>query len=324
MMTAQNELDRNAMGGTELLGARLEQHLDSNMKGWRDEFQIIRSRVRGLEEGKQKILWLHDLAEDPEAAPLMDAEYRRQFAKLVFVSHWQQNEYKTKLGIPFAEGVVIKNWIDPIKYTARPPRARQPDQGQPRRLRFVYHSTPHRGLDILVAVFHELASHFLTQHNVDLHLDVYSSFKLYGWEGRDAPFLKLFEYIRNHPRMTYHGTVPNAKIRKALEAADFFAYPSTWAETSCLCAIEAMSADCRVITSSLGALPETISGNGLVYPFSEDPQQHANEFFRVCLDEINGFITDAYRHYQSPVTHVLRCHTDGASEFQRLLERLRA
>ena len=58
-----NELDRNAMGGTELMKYALFDKLESNLL---DKFQIIPSRFRGLEKGKKPSYWVHDLAQDPE------------------------------------------------------------------------------------------------------------------------------------------------------------------------------------------------------------------------------------------------------------------
>jgi UDP-glucose:(glucosyl)LPS alpha-1,2-glucosyltransferase len=321
MSIAQNELDKNAMGGTELLGLRLEKYLDEEVnhpvlkQNWRDDFQIIRSRVREIERNKKRILWLHDLAEDPEAQQLRNPIFRSQFSKLVFVSHWQQQQYHDKLGVPFAEGVVIKNWIDPIYRIPRDIEANQ------KSFRFIYHSTPHRGLNILVPVFEELVRVWKPL-GVDLHLDVYSSFKLYGWEERDKPFEQLFERIKAHPNMTYYGTRPNEEIRRALTQADFFAYPSTWVETSCLCAIEAMSAGCEVITSTLGALPETVAEFGTLYPYCEDQNQHAQRFFDTVHNVIARRVNGPARRGKDGPGHVLRAHSGGAEQFARLLQEL--
>jgi hypothetical protein len=58
----QNEVDENAMGGTELMKYGLFDRLDPELL---KQFQIIPSRVRGLDPDKKKILWLHDLPGDP-------------------------------------------------------------------------------------------------------------------------------------------------------------------------------------------------------------------------------------------------------------------
>jgi len=268
----RNEVDRNSWGGTELLGHALTKYVDNELL---NKFQIIRSRVRDIDPDRIPILWLHDLPWDPESARLKDPEFRKQFKKIVFVSHWQQQMYNTVLGVPFSEGIVIKNAIEPIpqKYIDDKPT----DQ-----IRLIYHPTPHRGLEILVPVVNELV-----KYHPEVHLDVYSSFKLYGWEERDAPYAKLFDEIATNPNMTYYGSVPHEHMREAVGRAHIFAYPSIWQETSCLCAIEAMSAQCLTVTSSLAALPETCANYALMYNYTENVNDHANMFFKVLMHAVD-------------------------------------
>lgn len=273
LVIERNETNKNSKGGTELMAEGLERHVDKELLS---KFQIIPSRVRSIDPDKIPILWLHDLPWDPESAKLKDPEYRKQFKKIVFVSHWQQQMYNTVLGVPYSEGIVIKNAITPI----------QPElinkQDLDGKIRLIYHPTPHRGLEILVPVFNELV-----KLHPEIHLDVYSSFKLYGWAERDVPYQALFDEIKQHPNMTYHGSVSQDELRAAVGRAHIFAYPSIWQETSCLCAIEAMSAGCLTVTSSLAALPETCANYALMYNYTEDVNAHANMFFRVMHHAIN-------------------------------------
>jgi UDP-glucose:(glucosyl)LPS alpha-1,2-glucosyltransferase len=250
-----------AQGGTELMNKALYERVDNDLL---EQFNIIKSRVREVSEDKQNILWLHDLWADPEAQHLKDPESRAQFSRLVFVSNWQLGTYNMGLGVPYHESIVLKNAIDPISLTEKPK-----DQ-----IRLIYHTTPHRGLQILVPVMEELAK----IHGDKIHLDIYSSFKAYGWEERDEPYLDLFERAKNHPNMTYHGFQPNETIRRALQKAHIYAYPSIWQETSAISVIEAMSAGCEVVCPNLAALPETTAGFATMYQYSEDMNFHANVF----------------------------------------------
>ena len=86
--------------------------------------------------------------------------------------------------------------------------------------------------------------------------------------------------------MTYHGHVPNEEIHKALQKAHIFALPSIWPETSCIAMIEAMSAGCICVHSSLGALPETTANWTLQYDFTEDFSKHATKTALTLADAL--------------------------------------
>jgi len=260
-MVEVNELNKHARGGTELMQERLHASVPKDLL---DQFQIIPSRVRELDPNKKKILWLHDLPQDPESAHLTEHESRARFDKIVCVSDWQMQLYNLISSVPYRDCIVIKNAIDPI------PVKKKEYNGT---VNLIYHTTPHRGLEILVPVFEELCK----LHD-NLHLDVYSSFSIYGWEERDAPYKHLFERCQAHPKITYHGAVPNEQVREALVKSHIFAYPCIWPETSCLAAIEAMSAMNMVVCPNFAALPETCSNFAMMYPFHENKNAHAVQF----------------------------------------------
>jgi len=264
----QNEVDKNSMGGTELMKYGLHERLDAETL---EPFQIICSRYRGTKKGKKPIYWLHDLPGDPESEHLRNEGWEK-FEKLVFVSNWQLQQYHNYYGVPYRNSVVMQNAIDPIE------EHEKPDDGT---IRLIYHSTPHRGLQILVPVFEKLSEMF-----DNIELDVYSSFKLYGWEERDEPYRELFKACEEHPKIHYHGSVSNDEIREALKRADIFAYPSMWQETSCICLLEAMSAGLMCVHSNLAALPETAANWTYMYQYSEEINEHANRFAQHLAEAI--------------------------------------
>ena len=86
-----------AIGGTELMRNWLFTELDKREPGIRDKFQFISTRVRNLEPDKQRILWIHDLANSREVQQLKDKEKWNLFERVVFVSHWRQHQFKMVL-----------------------------------------------------------------------------------------------------------------------------------------------------------------------------------------------------------------------------------
>jgi UDP-glucose:(glucosyl)LPS alpha-1,2-glucosyltransferase len=251
-----------SQGGTEQMVAGLRQRLPADLL---DQFNIICSRVRdeSINPNKKNILWLHDTWDDPESQHLKNKKSLDRFEKLVFVSNYQQQTYNMGLGVPYDKGIVMQNAIVPIEEHEKPRD----------KINIIYHTTPHRGLELLVPI-----CEFLAARDIDFHLDVYSSFGIYGWPQRDEQYKELFERIKNHPNMTYHGWKPNSEIREALKKAHIYAYPSIWPETSGISVIEAMSAGCNVICPTLAALPETCANFAIMYGWNEDNNKHANMF----------------------------------------------
>ena len=250
-----------ANGGTEMMRNQLYSRVDPDLL---DKFQIICSRVRWIDPKKPTILWCHDTWDDPESQHLKEEERRARFEKFVFVSNYQLSTYNLALQVPYAQSFVMQNAIEPIEL-----KDKNKDQ-----IKLIYHTTPHRGLNVAVAAIMELAKNYGDK----IHFDVFSSFEAYGWKDRDKEFEDLFNNIREHPQMTYHGYQPNEKVREALQEAHIFAYPSIWPETSCIAAIEAMSAGCQVVCPNFAALPETTANFATMYQWSEDIQFHANVF----------------------------------------------
>ena len=250
-----------ANGGTEMMRSQLYSRVDPDLL---DKFQIICSRVRWIDPKKPTILWCHDTWDDPESQHLKEEERRARFEKFVFVSNYQLSTYNLALQVPYAQSFVMQNAIEPIELKDK-------DKDQ---IKLIYHTTPHRGLNVAVAAIMELAKNYGDK----IHFDVFSSFEAYGWKDRDKEFEDLFNNIKEHPQMTYHGYQPNEKVREALQEAHIFAYPSIWPETSCIAAIEAMSAGCQVVCPNFAALPETTANFATMYQWSEDIQFHANVF----------------------------------------------
>lgn len=274
MPFANDELSKNANGGTEMMKRGLESRLDPNLL---DHFHITASRFRGTMPGKIELYWLHDLPPDPESAHLANGGWN-QFEKLVFVSNWQFQAYQQHFGLPWYKCQVIQNAIDPIPVVEK----------SKEKIKIIYNTTPHRGLDILVPVFEKLCERY-----DNIELDVFSSFKAYGWEERDKPFEELFERCKQHPKINYHGYQPNEVVREALANAHIHAYPSTWLETSCIALMEAMSARCLCIHPNYGALPETAANWTWMYQWTQDKRDHAKIMYQYLSMAIENYWTES-------------------------------
>lgn len=254
----RSDLSKNARGGTELMAERLIKYVDPTLLK-NVQIHVSRPSRNAIKPNMKQILWCHDLVNDPESRVLADGGWRR-FAKVVFVSHWQRDLFMLAYGIPYSHCTVIENAIE-REFVFRPKTGDT--------VNFIYHTTPHRGLQLLYPVFDALSKEYK-----NIHLDVFSSFEVYGWKERDKAYAGLFDSLRKHPKITYHGARPNADVLSALDKAHVFLYPCIWQETSCIAMIEAIKSGVLAIHPSLAALPETASECTVMYDYTEDKQQH--------------------------------------------------
>lgn len=252
------DLSKNAMGGTEMMRKRLLDNVD---KALLEKVAIHFSRPRELYDDVKNILYCHDLVTDPENEILKDRGWKK-FDHFVFVSQWQRDQYILVYGIPYSLCSVIPNAIE---------RQYEHKNKDTDTINFIYHTTPHRGLELVYPIFDQLSKEY-----DNIHLDVFSSFEIYGWKQRDEKYKDLFTKLEKHPNITNHGTVSNDVILDYLDRSHIFMYPSIWQETSCIAMIEAIRSGNIVIHPNYGALIETGGNCTVSYDFSDDLSANAN------------------------------------------------
>jgi glycosyltransferase involved in cell wall biosynthesis len=201
------------------------------------------------------------------------------FQGYAMVSHWQAMGYINQFGLPAEHVRILRNAASPMILAAQ-----QKDpwymRGTPPTL--AYTSTPFRGLDVLIMAFPMIRTMV-----PDVRLKVYSSMGIYGQSDEEDQFRALYELAKVVPGVEYVGPLPQAQLAEALTDVDYLAYPSTFAETSCIAVIEAMAAGAHVISTGLGALPETTSGFAtIVDQIASHPIMFATRYAKVVAETI--------------------------------------
>lgn len=187
---------------------------------------------------------------------MSDPNFVQMIEHFVYVSETQLTGFAEVFPNVDAKTHVIRNAIEPIEFVSKPTD----------KLRLIYISTPDRGLDVLLDAW------ALIQPR-DAELIVYSSNIIYGTSysvGVGNKYDHLFNRCKTEQGVVYKGYAANKAIRIALQKSHILAYPSTYIETSCLAAIEAGAAGCKLITTDLGALPETCGNFAEMIPYTAD------------------------------------------------------
>ena len=152
------------------------------------------------------------------------------------------------------------------------------------KIKLIYTSTPWRGLNVLLKAFE-----IIDRDDIELH--IYSSTKIYGDDfdkQTNERYKPLFDKAQSMENVIYHGYGTNDEVRQAVSESHIFAYPCIFEETSCISAIEAGMAGCRIITTNFGALPETCSEFAKYVPFNSDLQELAIDYAYYLNQEIDN------------------------------------
>jgi glycosyltransferase involved in cell wall biosynthesis len=249
------------MGGTEILSNKLKELLGKEL----DDFNILVTNCypSDLKKDKINVLWQHNNVDDENMIKMMNYKpLVENIDQFVFVSNYHYEIFKGYFNLPSNRCHVLRNATTEFKTIKKTKD----------KIKLVYTSTPWRGLGILLKSFELL-------DRSDVELEVYSGVKIYGKEFADEnqqKFQPLFDKCKSMKNVTYTEYLPNDELRKRLEQCHIMAYPSAFAETSCLAAIEAMMAGCKFVGSTLGALPETTGIYGSLVPIDRITQTTFN------------------------------------------------
>lgn len=258
-------------GGTEILYANLKKYIGPEYLH-KINLIVSQSNYESLHPNLPNVQWQHLNTDELNTFGLRDKSFVDRIDKFVFVSDWQSNKFKRVYGLPQEKCITIRNASEPIEFKPR-------TNGK---LKLIYTSTPWRGLELLVGAFKLL-------NRDDIELDVYSSTVIYGVEFMKNKFDWLFDRCRNTKGINYKGYATNKAVRLAVQRAHIFAYPSVFEETSCLSAIEAGMAGCRLVLTDYGALPETCSNWAAYTPYCADHDHLLERYTEHLNNEINSY-----------------------------------
>ena len=260
-------------GGTEIQLGYLKKHVD---QGVFDSVQITTSipEKEPLDPVKPNILWLKNSYDQPNLAPwFQNKDNHSKYDWYVFNSHWSFEKYRYYFKIPENKCTVIKNAIDYEELKLKT------DFTPKKKIKMCYISTPWRGLEIALAAMDGIK-------DPDITLDVYSSTIIYGKsfeEQNDDQYKPLYEKAKNMSNVNYMGYCDHKTLMTKLKDYDVNCFPSIWEETFCISAMESLAAGQILITTDLGALPETCAEFPIYIPYTQDKPKLAVQLAQCIL-----------------------------------------
>ena len=268
---------KDSFGGSENQFRLLLKYLSD--KDFKDINLILNNTDPELiEKDKINILWMHHFINQKEAQNLSSSDYIKKLDWIVYNSNWNLEKHIYQFKVPEGKSIVIKNAIEKIDFVKKPKD----------KISLIYHTTPWRGLEILLKVFKKL-----NLENVELN--VCSSTIIYGKKFETQvgkSYENIFNECKNTKNVNYIGFLENKKIIDLLKKMHIFSHPSIWPETSCISAIEAMAAGCEAVVTNLGALYETCSQFGTFVNFDRNFSNLESRYIKILSNSIKNYWSD--------------------------------
>jgi glycosyltransferase involved in cell wall biosynthesis len=153
-----------------------------------------------------------------------------------------------------------------------------------------YTSTPFRGLDLLIEAFPSIRAQV-----PEARLRIFSGMAVYQVASaqEQAEYGALYARCRQTAGVEYVGSIAQPALAREMRGVAMLAYPNTFPETSCIAALEAMASGCRIVTSALGALPETTAGFAQLIPARKERGAFLQEFVERTVATLREMQTDA-------------------------------
>ena len=208
-------------------------------------------------------------SQDDIDAPCVEksgSEYFKIFDKVIVLSKYHRDQFIKRFDIEKEKMVILGNFI-PFESVIKKYNS----------LDFIYASTPFRGLVHLAIMWKEIVK-ILPESK----LHIYSSMKIY--DGREEHFSTLYEKMQKLKGVVYHGSVPKAEVMDQMKKSFLMLYPNTFPETYCNVVNESKMCKLPVITSNLGALPETLGKAGILIDGNPKDPVYRQKFIKAVID----------------------------------------
>ncbi len=207
-------------------------------------------------QARKKVLYCHDIATYRGMGLALD-QMQWTFDEVWAVSKWYKRQIHKVTDYPLNNIKVIPNGIVPIDTIPAPRSETQ----------LVYAARPERGLANLIregGIMEQLPEFTLKVAMYNHFPDEMKDF--YQW---------CYHRIDQLPNVEMLGSLRQQEMRQLLADSAAYIYPTQFEETSCIIARECMSVGTPFISTSVGALEETLGG--------KNPGEYCGIFFEKWL-----------------------------------------
>jgi glycosyltransferase involved in cell wall biosynthesis len=221
------------------------------------------------------IIWMHVPAyRTPDHVSRFFEDYAVLENTVAYVvqSNFHKKNISEEYDIPLSKIYVINNTFEPIPYVPK----------STKNVELVYISQPSRGLDILLSAFANVKDESLKLTVTGCACEECKA---------EVPEMNFAD-----SRVSFPGFVPRDEYIRNLQKASIYIYPCRFEETAGIGIMEALSAGIKVVTTTLGALPETTLGHAKLIKhmpvFVENQDALKEKFVKIFTKEIKKAVKE--------------------------------
>lgn len=249
-------------------------------------------------QAKKAIFWMHDLATLKHFKPkLMDVSWN--FDEIWTVSEFHRKQVHEATGYPLTHIIATRNGI--VKYDIMDiPREEKT---------LLYSARPERGLEMLVK------PGGIMEHLPDFTLNVtmYENYPDHMMEY----YQMLWGFAKDLPNVNLLGPKTQIELRQMMKATWAYIYPTEFEEVSCIIARECIEQELPVITTAVGALPETLDKCAIYYECGVDAigtEDFLKGFASLVENTHEGYAESTYADCQSSMRARTDLYWDGVAK----------
>ncbi|GIW21371.1 MAG: hypothetical protein KatS3mg068_0378 [Candidatus Sericytochromatia bacterium] len=244
----------------------LNSFYDYSNKNDIDIVIFVRSFLRNV-KAKIVAFWSEDDYDQVFPEVFTQETFQANLVDLIItVSNYHTNNFIEYFNLPYEKFYTTRNGINPDFFRK---------DIKKEKYRLIYSSTAYRGLEILLDIYPKIRSKF---PQTTLH--IFASLSVLD----EHIYNKCYKQIITEPSIKLHKPVLQPQLAIEMQKSYIFSYPNIFPETSCISALEAQAAGTPVVTSELGALPETIKDNYSGFCIKGNP--YSDEYKSLFINKI--------------------------------------
>ena len=201
----------------------------------------------------QFYIWAHDTTLLPYGCNLSDNAILEKWSNYidgcVCQTNWHANEYEKKYPSLKDKTIIINNGIDTTAFPLFPLQTCRKQSNK-----FIYTSRTERGLIRVLELWPQI---LLVMPDAELVISTYTKFPLNKEEENIKAIIDKYDSI------THLGQLNTEQLYNEMSTSEYWLYPTCWAETSCITALEMLMSGVICLYYPVAGLTDTMDKYGI-------------------------------------------------------------